>query len=830
MTVVKKFHRIILIFALLALLVFVINGVSAEDTANLNDISTVSADANSITLNHELNSSNSLYQNQVNMQDDLEDNNQLDSSQEKSSSDSASSNLQAIADKNKIYISPTGTSTATGTLNNPTDWATALSNVNANGIIYFKEGNYSIHNQVISKNLTLSSYNQSKVILNANKSGYFFYGMFPTNTLTIIGLSFVNGTGYQYSSYDHGGAIFTKGDLKIIDSSFFYNTANYGGAIFCNKTCIINGSAFINNSAGDGGAVCSGNQVYIYNSFFRKNVANYGGAIYSENIISSTNNYFYDNIASYFGGAIYDKGYGVFLSSYFENNTASSWSGGAIFVNEGCNIYNSLFVSNTASSYGGAIFSTVYCSVFGSSFHNNKANNWGGGAIRSGNLVINSSTFNNNSAVYGGAIFSINTSSKILNSTFTKNHALDAGAIYSSSENLNITSCTLSDNSATNHGGAVFGANTNFNITASVIFNNTGLIGKAVYSNSGNVLLNYNWWGNNTPFTGTNKSGLFYDGKISNYTNPNNWVLMSASLNNHSINAKSTAILTIALNTCLSKYGLILNVPSNLIIPSRLVKFSVVTGTFNPSSVKFSNSTTTTYTASSVAGIYSLYATIDNQTLNETLQIKANILQISTLSAYNLIETYGEHKNFTGKLLDSNNNPIVGRHIGVNLTRSSDKASKIYWVTTDINGDYFLEINLSPGNYTGSASFSGDNVYASSNSKVASITVYSANSTKTPTTLTADKFNHEYGAGYNFTGKLINSVSSSPIIGQHISINLTRLSNGLSKVYWVTTDINGEFQLAINLGVGEYSALCSYGGTSVYAGSSVSSSILVTKI
>ena len=79
MTVVKKFHRIILIFALLALLVFVINGVSAEDTANLNDISTVSADANSITLNHELNSSNSLYQNQVNMQDDLEDNNQLDS-------------------------------------------------------------------------------------------------------------------------------------------------------------------------------------------------------------------------------------------------------------------------------------------------------------------------------------------------------------------------------------------------------------------------------------------------------------------------------------------------------------------------------------------------------------------------------------------------------------------------------------------------------------------------------------------------------------------------------------------------------------------------------
>ena len=58
-------------------------------------------------------------------------------------------------------------------------------------------------------------------------------------------------------------------------------------------------------------------------------------------------------------------------------------------------------------------------------------------------------------------------------------------------------------------------------------------------------------------------------------------------------------------------------------------------------------------------------------------------------------------------------------------------------------------------------------------------------------------------------------------------MNLTRLSSGASKVYWVTTDTNGEYQLAINLGLGEYTAQCSYGGTSKYTSSSASATISV---
>ena len=76
---------------------------------------------------------------------------------------------------------------------------------------------------------------------------------------------------------------------------------------------------------------------------------------------------------------------------------------------------------------------------------------------------------------------------------------------------------------------------------------------------------------------------------------------------------------------------------------------------------------------------------------------------------------------------------------------------------------------------------------------------------KIVTNLTADKFNHTFGAGLNFTGKLVNNLGN-PIMGQHVALNLTRLSSGQSKVYWVTTDTNGDYYLEINLSPGNYTA------------------------
>ena len=65
------------------------------------------------------------------------------------------------------------------------------------------------------------------------------------------------------------------------------------------------------------------------------------------------------------------------------------------------------------------------------------------------------------------------------------------------------------------------------------------------------------------------------------------------------------------------------------------------------------------------------------------------------------------------------------------------------------------------------------------------------------------------------------------MVGQHIGLNLTRLSSGASKVYWVTTDTEGAYQLAINLAPGNYTVVCSYAGSDCYSSVSNSTTMVV---
>ena len=226
-------------------------------------------------------------------------------------------------------------------------------------------------------------------------------------------------------------------------------------------------------------------------------------------------------------------------------------------------------------------------------------------------------------------------------------------------------------------------------------------------------------------------------------------------------------------------------------------------------------------------GVYNITVTYTNGSYSSStmgfINVTGFVSNETFLTGYNLTKIYGTEANYTGNLLDAYGNPIVGQHISLNLTNPHNGASKIYWVTTDTNGEFQLAINLAQGSYTALATFPGSSKYEASSANVNSIIVTSSSSS---TVLTADTFNYPYGAGANFTGKLVDN-TGNPVIGQHIAINLTRLSNGLSKIYWVTTDTNGEYQLTINLGVGNYTAQCSYKGTTKYNSSSTSGTITV---
>lgn len=194
----------------------------------------------------------------------------------------------------------------------------------------------------------------------------------------------------------------------------------------------------------------------------------------------------------------------------------------------------------------------------------------------------------------------------------------------------------------------------------------------------------------------------------------------------------------------------------------------------------------------------------------------------TTITADNFTEAYGDGKNFTATLTDANGLAVVGEHVALNLTRGS--ASKVYWATTDTNGQVQLPINLGIGDYTVTYTFAGCNDYNASTGS-ASITV-TAPENKTTTTLTVNSLTEAYGAAQNLTGKLV--ANGAAIVGQHIALKLTRTATNQSKVYYRTTDTNGEYQIPIELSAGAYTVTATYDGTSVYSSANGEGTITVT--
>jgi predicted outer membrane repeat protein len=104
---------------------------------------------------------------------------------------------------------------------------------------------------------------------------------------TIINCTFNNNW-----AEDYGGAIYSTGDLDIINSTFKSNTVedDNGGAIYCEKSVYLENCLFEKNHANvDGGAIYTKNNVNVTkNTQFLSNEATeassqcYGGAIRSE--------------------------------------------------------------------------------------------------------------------------------------------------------------------------------------------------------------------------------------------------------------------------------------------------------------------------------------------------------------------------------------------------------------------------------------------------------------------------------------------------------------------------------------------------------------------
>lgn len=168
---------------------------------------------------------------------------------------------------------------------------------------------------------------------------------------------------FESNSSNYGGAILTRGQLRLENCQFYDNSATYGGAILIENdsgaTHTINGCKFQNNKAFlDGAAinhVGKGN-LNIENSVFNGNNGRYGSAILFDNsaVLKISNNSVFKNNITSLGGCVDIKSASNLIveNSIFENNTNS---GGAISIESNAsNITKTTFTNNFSIVPNGA--------------------------------------------------------------------------------------------------------------------------------------------------------------------------------------------------------------------------------------------------------------------------------------------------------------------------------------------------------------------------------------------------------------------------------------------------------------------------------------------
>ncbi len=396
------------------------------------------------------------------------------------------------------------------------------------------------------------------------------------------------------TAYVNGGAIYSDAStgLSITDSFFNYNTTSstsgQGGAVYANATNLdLSNTMFSNNSSGIGGALYIDSMGYTKNfsglTFQDNSASTYGGALYlyGTSNLSLTGALFDGNTATQYGGAIKSIDSNLTINtSEFKSNSVSDADGGAIFFESttaGALVINggSLHDNSTTSTIagygkGGAIYSaTSSITLNGVSMYNNTATGSGAALYSSFTgqtvMILASNIYSNSSSKSGGALYIENGSTTIQGSTFSGNSAsAGTGGIYiQNNTNVNIIASTIKNNTgnAASGGGISLVNNTSLTnafINKSVIADNTNSNGSGggidLLASSGNIYITINCssiYGNNAMYG--NGGGLYVNGALASVTLINTNISGNTAENGAGIYINSGKVqgvyTTIAYNT-----------------------------------------------------------------------------------------------------------------------------------------------------------------------------------------------------------------------------------------------------------------------------------------
>ena len=339
---------------------------------------------------------------------------------------------------------------------------------------------------------------------------------------------------------------------------------------------------------------------------------------------------------------------------YFSNSAG----GGAIYWN-GANgaVENCNFTNNFGSGIEDDPFDKeeVWIDENGIEFHTYRIRPMGAKVNEGGAIVWNATNgtvfrciFKNNGVGYpnyGGAICWRGSLGKVLESEFYENDAWAGAAICWIGENGTILYSKFVNS------GSIFGRDIMW-------FGENGLIkysfllsseGCPLYPYSGNVVADYNFWGDILP-----------DTKIDKISNLHNWIVLNASYNQDFV-----------------KKGDIIVVKSNVLLLGNDGSLSEFTELDIPGNV--------TVTADRDGFVQLSFS-------KGKLEVK--IVPKTKIVSKNLVKYYKQSKQFKVRVYGADGKPAVGKFVNFTIGKNT------YKVRTDKSGYATLKINMKPGKYT----------------------------------------------------------------------------------------------------------------------------------
>ena len=453
-------------------------------------------------------------------------------------------------------------------------------------------------------------------------------------------------------------------------------------------------------------------------------------------------------------------------------NAYSTSFGAAVVNNANLYVENSVFINNSARS-AAAIDNSGNMVVKDCLFIANDAFGRDGGAVSNvaNATIINSTFINNTAARNGGAVKGQGNRFSIINSTFIRNSALGndnyGGAIYVWASKLEIINSTFRGNEG-GYGGAIFigGGNmvsTGLNVTKSTFESNKAIMGDdleieegvanisyckllddSCVLKTGQVDLNNNWWGTNSP------------GWDDIVTCPKPAVYGVLKIINDN-NILKTALYWVNTTDVASQ------------IPNLFGKIEI-------------NSTAEDVELNKeyVFDLCNMTVILDNEIQSFTIQSDVK----TQITADDIEMYYHDGTRFEAYLKDESGNPLINQSVEISI---NDVA---YNRTTDASGKASIAINLNSGKYDVKVTYNSQLEHYLSSNATAAITVL-------PTVNGSDvvkvfRNTTQYYATFRDTsGKYLEN-------GSEVKFNI----NGV--IYVRSVSQNGLAHLNINLNQGSY--------------------------